>query len=169
MSEFLSLDRDRYELVCRLVKSMYDGLVGQVIADIKALPDSCRQSGDDSKLKDVWEEYKYQLQREQSAMFELYVQVIQDICTRRVEGIERERQQLLGLWTEGYLDLWVREDTVSLADWDLEAITAELYQRVSDVAVNEELEVDPDEERDRERFEEDMRLFFQESQDDEEE
>jgi hypothetical protein len=155
MSEFASIDRSRYELVSGLVKTMYDALVGQVIADIKALPDSCRQSGDDSKLKDVWEEYKYQVQRDESGMFELYVQVIRDICTRRVRGVERDRQQLLWLWTEGFLDLWGDKEEVSLDDWDPEAIAAKLYECISDVAGNEELEVDPDEERDRERYEED--------------
>ena len=168
MSEFGSIDRDRYELVCRLVKSIYDGLVRQVVADVKALPDSCRQSGDDSKLKDVWEEYKYQIQRDESGMFDLYVQTIQAICTRRVEGVERDLQQLLWLWTEGYLDLWVGRDELSLDDWIPDAIVAELYDRVSDVAGNEELEVDPDEERDRERYEDDTGSLFEENRDDEE-
>src|SRR5581483_8818139 len=40
MSEIGSRDRDRYELVGCLVKSMFDRLVGRVIADIKALPDN---------------------------------------------------------------------------------------------------------------------------------
>ena len=48
---------------------MYNGLVAVVIADIKALPDNCRQSGDDSNLKDVWEEFKDHLQNEQSNFF----------------------------------------------------------------------------------------------------
>src|SRR5262245_50759121 len=144
MSKFGSIDRDRYELLCRLVKRMYDGLISQVLADIKSLPDGCRQSGDDSKLKDVWEEYKYQIQRDESGMFDLYVQVIRDICARRVQSVERDQQQLLWLWTEGYLDLWADKEEVALDDWNPEAIAAELYERVSDVAGNEELEVDPD-------------------------
>jgi hypothetical protein len=171
MSEIGRIDAERYELVCSLVKSMYDRLVGQVIADIKALPDSCRQSGDDSKLKDVWEEYKYQIQREEFLSFELYVHVIRGICATRVQELERDRQQLLWLWTEGYLDLWVRADKVSLDDWNPDAIAAveaELYDRVANIAVNEEFEVDPDEERDRDRFRRDVEEFYPQIQDDKE-
>jgi len=49
-------------------------------------------------------------------MFDLYVQVIRDICTRRIQGVKRVRQQLLWLWTEGYLDLWADKDEASLDD-----------------------------------------------------
>jgi hypothetical protein len=166
MSELGSIDSDRYKLVRGLVNTMYDGLVGQVIADIKALPDSCRQSGDDSKLRNVWEEFKYQVQREEFVMFDAYAQTIQDICTKRLHAVERDRQQLLWLWTDEYLDVWTDQDEVSLDDWVAEDITAELYRRVEHVAVNEDLEVDPDEERDRERYEEDMAPYRERDEED---
>ena len=62
MAEMSSVDRERLEHLERIVEDLYKRLVGQVIADIKALPENCRQSGDDSGLNDVWEEFKNQLQ-----------------------------------------------------------------------------------------------------------
>jgi hypothetical protein len=62
--------------------------------------------------------------------------------------------------------VWIRQDTVSPDDWVPEDITAELYRRVAHVAVNEDLEVDPDEERDRERFEQDMAPYRERDEED---
>ena len=159
MGELSSFGMDRLELVERLAAVMYDNLVKIVIDDIKGMPEGSRQSGDDSMLKDVWEEFKYQIQREQSDVFDLYQEVIQDICTRRVRGVDRDKTTLLWLWSEGYGKTWVDKDKVSLDDVEEEAIAEELYDRLQAAAENEELAIDPDVERDQERFDEDMGLF----------
>ena len=96
MADFSSFDQDRLTHVRRIVDAMYHGLVMQVIADIQALPDHCRQSGDDSHLKNVWEEFKYQIQREQSVMFDLYVHTIQSICAGQVAGLDRNGGSYFG-------------------------------------------------------------------------
>src|SRR5262249_23694424 len=76
-----------------------------------------------------------------------------------VTKLERECQQLLWLWTEGYLDRWAEQDEVSIDEVVDEDIVQELYNRVCDVAANEPLTTDPDEDDDRERDEQDMDLF----------
>src|SRR5215813_11165104 len=159
MDEPSWLDKDRYELVNTVVAAMYQRLVETVIAGIKSLPDNCRQSGEDSNLTDVWEEFKYQLQEDQSLFFDLYEQTIQQLCSHAVTKLERECQQLLWLWTEGYLDRWAEQDEVSIDEVVDEDIVQELYNRVCDVAANEPLTTDPDEDDDRERDEQDMDLF----------
>jgi hypothetical protein len=166
MSEPSSIEMDRYALVPRIVDAMYDRLVKKVIADIIALPEGSRQSGDDSCLKDVWEEFKYQIQREQSDVFELYEEVIRDLCARRVAGVEREQEQLLWLWSEGYGNTWVEKDKVSLDDVENEAVAEELYDRLQAAAEKEELAIDPDVERDQERHDEDMGLSGAPDEDD---
>jgi hypothetical protein len=166
MGELSSFGMDRLELVDCLAAAMYDCLVKIVIDDIKGLPDGSRQSGDDSMLKDVWEEFKYQIQREQSYVFDLYEEVIQDICTRRVAGIDRDKKKLLWLWSDGYGKTWVDKDKVSLDDVEEEAIAEELYDRLQAAAENEELAIDPDVERDRERHDEDLGLYGESGEDD---
>jgi hypothetical protein len=162
-----SIDEDRLRLVSGIVDAMYDSLLTAVIADIKGLPEGSKQSGDDSGLKDVWEEFKYQMQREQSAVFDLYEEVIEGICSRLVGELDRERRLLLWLWSDGFFDWWGAKDEASVEDFDDEAITKELYNRLCDVAEREELAFDPDEERDRERYEEDMELLRSNSDPDE--
>lgn len=130
MAERSQLDSDRFALVGQLAKSMYDGLVAIVIADIKALPDGCCLSGDDSKLKDVWEEFKYQLQKEQSVFFDAYEHTIRSLCSGRVAEFDKDRQCLLWLWSEGYLEQWVDEDKIGLTDHDVNHVAEEVYRRV---------------------------------------
>ncbi|HEX3149654.1 MAG TPA: hypothetical protein VHR66_16380 [Gemmataceae bacterium] len=158
MGEFSSVDADRLERVRRMAAALYDGLVAKVIAEIKELPGNCRQSGD-SRLKDVWEEFKYQKQRDQSIFFELFEEAIRDICARHGEVLDREQQGLLWLWSEGYVD-WDEEDGEIPWGYPVqESIVKEIYRRVCNIANNEELLVDPDEERDREAYEDDLRPF----------
>jgi hypothetical protein len=158
-----SLDADRLRLVGLIVNVLYDELVKVVIADIKALGERCRQSGDDSGLSDVWEEFKYQMQRELSIYFDAYEDTIRGICENRVATLEREKQLLLWLWTDAYFDQWYEKDEVSAEDCDLDAISKEVYDRVCVVAEGEELAFDPDENRDRERYEDDVELLGSDS------
>jgi hypothetical protein len=102
MAEIGSVDGERLEHVRRIVEAMYLGLVQQVIAQIKALPDSCRQSGDDSRLKDVWEEFKDQVQGQESIFFRAYEDTIQRLCAKLVAAFDRERQGLLWLWSNAW-------------------------------------------------------------------
>jgi hypothetical protein len=154
MDQLDSFDTNRLALVGGIADAMYTRLVKKVIADIKALPDNCRQSGDDSSLKDVWEEFKYQVQREESGMFAMYEDVIRDICDRQITGLDREQRQLLWLWSEGYSNAWVDKDEVSIEDLEDEPAAKELYDRVCSVAESEELAIDPDDEGGKERYEE---------------
>ena len=144
MAEAGSLKGDRLAMVERLAKRMYDGLVAAVIADVRALPDNCRQSGDDSGLADVWEEFKDQMQNEESTFFDLYEHTIQSLCAKRIEELDTDRRCFLWLFSEGYLNRWVDEDAVSLTDLDLEHISDEVYRRVCDVAANEKLACEED-------------------------
>src|ERR1700722_13667063 len=142
MAEMDSVDKERLDHVAGIVEAMYGVLVKQVIAVIKALPDRCRQSGDDSVLKDVWEEFKYQLQREESVFFDAHETTIRDFCGSFVAGLDRERQGLLWLWSEGYCR-WTEND-IPWGDAVQEAVTQEVYDRVRDIANNENLAADPD-------------------------
>lgn len=146
MAELGHLHSDRLALVDQLANDMYNVLVAEVIGEIMELPDNCRQSGDDSKLGDVWEEFKWQLQNDESIYFEAYVDTIQAICLRHVATLDTDRQRLLWLWSEGYLRQWASEDTVTLTDIDLSDIDNELYRRVCYVAINEPLRYELEEE-----------------------
>jgi hypothetical protein len=143
MAEMDSVSRERLEYVGRIVDAMYEGLVKQVIADIKALPEECRQSGDNSSLQDVWEEFKYQLQEEESVYFEFYEQTIRDFCARRVADLDEQRRGLLWLWSNAYYK-WTADDRPCAAII-AEGVADEIYERVCRAADEEPMAVDPEE------------------------
>lgn len=155
MAELDSFDELRLARAERVAKAMYSKLVEKVIAEIKALPENCRQSGDDSVLKDVWEEFKYQFQREHSVVFAAYEDTIQRMCAGYISELDREQQQLLWIWSKAYFHWDDEDDEMPWGDFVKGDVAQELYDRVCDVANNEELVVDPDDERDRERYEDD--------------
>jgi hypothetical protein len=118
-----------------------------------------------SPLKDVWDEFKYQIQEEQSPFFDFYEDTIRRLCAEAVTRQGREWEQLLWLWTEGYLDWWADQDEVSIDDFQTDDVVEEVYTRVCDTAANEPFATDPDEERHREQYAEDMDLFRSGSED----
>ncbi len=129
--------------ILRILTAKYDDYARQVIERIKKLPPECRQSGDDSLLEDVWEEWKYQLQRRESVLIGLYEETIRDICTGVVESLPPHERELLWLYSDGSFDH--EEDTgPPAANQIVEDVVEELYQRVWNIAVDEELKVDPD-------------------------
>jgi hypothetical protein len=116
---------------------MYRAIVARIIADIKALPESSRASGDDSPYRDVWEEFKVQIQGEHSICFDAYEDTIRAMCSHTLRELDRDQQCFLWLWCEGYLDEWVAKDAIQLEDEFPEHVVDELYQRVVETADNE--------------------------------
>ena len=138
MPEISDLNQYRLGLVERLAMDMYETLVRKVIADVRALPEGSPYSVD-SDLKDVWEEFKDQLQVDQSIMFELYEEKVRGICYHHVSEHDPDAQRLLWLWSEGYLEQWVERDAVKLSNFSVSEVVDELYRKVTDVACNEPL------------------------------
>ena len=128
----------RKQDVCAVLRYKYEFYRDQVIAKIRELGPECRQSGDDSPLKDVWEEFKDQVQQEESVVFDAYVETIEAICHGLVVSLPQHELQLLWLDTGGYFD---RDDDriQPHADEIIEGVERELYQRVVSCAADEGL------------------------------
>ncbi len=129
--------------VLRILTAKYDDYARQVIERIKKLPPECRQSGDDSLLEDVWEEWKYQVQRRESVLFNLYEETFRDICTGVVESLPPHERELLWLCSDGSFN-HDQETGPPAGNQVVEDVADELYQRVCNIAADEELKVDPD-------------------------
>jgi hypothetical protein len=124
--------------VTDIVRRKYRRYANQVIEQIKSLPPECRQSGDDSPLKDVWEEFKYQLQEEHSILFDAYEDTIQGLCNKVVVSLPEEEQALLWLRSDAYFDS--DEETIPKGQRLVNEITEELYREVSSIASDEGIE-----------------------------
>jgi hypothetical protein len=142
-------DRDwRRLVVSRIVESKYSDYTaavvrlltgsGQAVHTIGALGPECRQSGDDSPLENVWEEFKAQIQGEQSGLFESYEETIRSLCTSVVSKLAPAERMLLWLESEAYWN-W-DEDTAEPHDSEIqEDVSEELYCRVCTRAADEPL------------------------------
>lgn len=112
-------------------------LVDRAVEQIKGLPEDCRQSGD-SDLETVWDEFKFQLQHEQSVYFWAYEDTIRRICAKLVQGLDRVDQARLWLMTEASEDP-DRGAEIPYGDPLIEDVGEMLYQRVVSRAQSEEV------------------------------
>lgn len=144
--------------VRNILEKKYAAYRDEVVRIIKALPPDCRQSGDDLGLEDVWEEFKFQVQREESFTFDLYVETIESLCRDLVKTLPDHERQLLWFDSEGYFD--ADEDAAPpRGDELIDGLAQELYRRVLELASNEKLTFDPDEERQAAAYQEDFGPF----------
>lgn len=120
-----------------IIEVKFDRYVRRIINRIKRLPKECRLSGDDSPLRNVWEEWISQMQGEHSLAFGVYEETIRLICRGVAESLPREEQGLLWMWTDDYLG-WEGND-IPYGDPVIEALEDELYRRVCTAACNVEL------------------------------
>ncbi len=131
-------------------------LARKVADEVRALPkESC--IGFSPQLTTFWEEFKYQVQREESVAFDLCEDAVRLICRCRVQELDREQLTLIWAASDARFDR-ADEIEVGFDGAAVEALENELYARVYSIADTEELAADPDEERDRERLEEDFAL-----------
>jgi hypothetical protein len=139
-------DKTRLRRIERTARELYDTLEHRVVNHIKALPDTCRQSGDDSGLADVWEEFKYQCQRQESAFFDMYLDTIDGLCAKPISEMDDARATLLWLWSEAFIS-WDfdcdNRDKPGRSELN-DAIRNELFNRVRSRACDEDLLHDPD-------------------------
>ena len=129
--------------VQRIIHAKYDDYCDQIAKMVHALPEDCRQSGGDSVLEDVWEEFKYQVQQQESALFGAYEGTITALCQELVENLPKHELELLWLASDGYFNR--DEEGVQLDKVD--DVVNELYCRVCSRASDEDLKNDPDEEK----------------------
>ena len=123
--------------LARLLKAKYERCVGQIIWQIKRLPKDAMQSGDDSPLKNVWEEWIVQQQGEHSVFYDLYEETFLIICRGVAEKLTSEDREMLWWTTDGALD-W-EDDEPPGTEQQLNELAEELLRRVNEAAANVEL------------------------------
>lgn len=143
--------------VSKILQKKYTAYRDEVIKIIQSLPPESRQSGDDSGLEDVWEEFKIQVQREESGVFDLYVETIEGFCEDLVKRLPDHELDLLWLGADASFD-HDDEKGPPARDEMTDGIARELYQLVLSRAADEDLKFDPDEARQAEAFQDDLKF-----------
>jgi len=147
-------------LASRIAQSEFERIAKRVKGKIRALPRSCRHERADAGLKNIWEEFKYQFQGVNSGYTDFYEGVVRDLCTAAIARLPPGFQQLLWLCTDEFSNLWVEQDEVTLDDCYRSSIVDALYRTVCDLASNEQLEFNPDDEESRINYELDRSISW---------
>ncbi|BCV20628.1 hypothetical protein [Moorella sp. Hama-1] len=126
--------------VIEIIEAKYMEYARMVIDKIKALGDECRLSGDDSPLKNVWEEFKFQVQEGQSIFFDLYEEIIRSFCRDVIGSLSESEIRLLWLESNAYYNYDEDEDGFPCVEEQAMGVEDELYSVVWTIAADEELE-----------------------------
>ena len=73
----------------RIIEAKYGDYCDRIVRLVQDLPDDCRQSGDDSVLTDVWEEY---------------LDVVTSLIHSEVKGLDTATKRAIWLQTEEGMD-----------------------------------------------------------------
>lgn len=99
--------------------------------------DNCL-SGDESPLKNVWEEWKFQNQIEESNYYEIYEETIRGVIFERLEKLLYTELKLLWLLTEAYFEFEEEEGYPNKTRL-INDIVDELLPKLNDIASTEEI------------------------------
>ncbi len=121
----------------RTSRKKYEEYARKVIELMKNLGPECRQSGDDSPLEDVWEEFKFQVQYGESVVWEAYEETILGLCEMVVKELPNEEIELL--WPKASLETeYSVNDKVNMLQ-KKEAVKNRLYSEVCFIAGGEDV------------------------------
>ena len=109
----------------------------RIIGQLKQLDTSCLQSGD-SRLRNVWEEYKAQVQLQESLFFSFYSDTIRRIIEESVDAMQP--QVVAAFWRlTPEAEQWGARNSAVHAVLLTEAVVDELFRRIQRIAADESL------------------------------
>jgi hypothetical protein len=131
--------RDRETLIRPAVERRIKELVREAIVDIRKLP-GAGLSGDDSGLKDVFEEWADQIAFQHSIFFDAYDDLVWSVCAELVSKLGGPEIDVLAAYSDEFSNYSCTEEfieTQSLDGFDaLSAVTNQLYRALSEFSVN---------------------------------
>lgn len=131
--------RDRDTLIRPAVERRIKQLVQEAIADIRKLPGE-GLSGDDSGLKDVFEEWADQIAFQHSIFFDAYDALVWSVCTELVSKLGDAEIAVLAAYSDEFGDYSCTQEfieTQSLDGFDaVGAVTNRLYRALEEFGVN---------------------------------
>jgi hypothetical protein len=131
--------RDRETLIRPASERRLQALVEQGVAEIRKL-EGAGLSGDDSGLKDVFEEWADQISSQHSIFFKLYDDLVWSVCSELVCKLDDAEIALLAAYTDEFGDYSCTKEfieTQSLDGFDaVSAVLHQLYRALETFAVN---------------------------------
>ena len=81
-------------------KQLTSGIIKKVIADLRKMKSDEMLSGDDSGLKNVWDEVCVQVQNAQSFYWDAYEETIEGLLNEYIEPLDQDERLALWLATD---------------------------------------------------------------------
>jgi len=135
----IRLARDRETLIRPAIERRTKQLVQEAIANIRKLPGG-GLSGDDSGLKDVFEEWADQIAVQHSVFFDVYDDLVWSVCAELVSKLGNAEIAVLAAYSDEFGDYSGTDkfiETQSLDDFDaVSAVTNRLYRALEEFSVN---------------------------------
>jgi len=120
--------------IARVVEAREARHAEAIIERFKNVTEGIQMSGDDSPFPDAWEEYKDQVQGEQSIYFDLFELQIRELAHAYAEDLPPDELELLWMGTQAFQDAEPEEREAYFPD----AIVEQLYAAVTRIAASEE-------------------------------
>jgi len=118
--------------IVKIIEAKYKRYSEQVVEEIKCLPRDCVATDDHET---VWEDWKDQLQSQHYVNYDMYEDLILDICQKAVEGLPNDEQQFLWLWSDAYFN--GNTDLPPGGEVQICAVRDELFIKVNTIAIDE--------------------------------
>lgn len=123
----MEIDQVRILLIEEMASSMIEKLARSAIQEMKRMRWALL-SGDDSGLKNLWEEYVAQIRGSESIYFEEYLEAVSSYCLNEVNKLSRTEKFIIILGFD--------HNSTEFEEWQTDAENATSYQ---DVCPNNEL------------------------------
>src|SRR5262249_53262429 len=91
------------EIIRQMAERQCEHLCRKVILALQKMTD-CLLSGDDSLLKNVWDEMCVQVQGQESGFWEAYLNTLEQLISQQVQPLETTIKQAIWLQTEAGFD-----------------------------------------------------------------
>jgi hypothetical protein len=131
--------RDRETLIRPASERRLKALVQQAVAEVRKL-EGAGLSGDDSGLKDIFEEWADQISSQHSVFFELHDKFVWSVCADLVAKLQDAELAVLAAYTDEFDDYSCTEkfiETQSLDGFDaVGAVLNQLYRALETFGVN---------------------------------
>lgn len=112
----------RDKIIKDIAESRCRKVSGKIVRDLQKMTEGM-QSGDDTPLKNVWDEICVQVQGEYSVMWDAYLDTITSLIRDEVEKLDIQTKQAIWLQTDEGIDWEIDNEDQNTATYCVEDIT----------------------------------------------
>jgi hypothetical protein len=124
-----------------IIEEKYAEMTEEIIAELEATAPALIEGEDDSPYDNAWEAFAEEVQSDDSILYDIYEEAIDEMCQELLEELSHIELKLLWLGSGGYVN-WHNDDPEEFPDEDQMALDVleELYSWIEQRAADLDLE-----------------------------